>query len=243
MVSKVFVLTAACLCCLCLSRLSSKVEMGKWIEDLNVAIDMAKKSHEKSNIFLEPGLGDHSNRKAELALLVFLPVMLFLFFFPQQQKQQQQRTKIKLISYRFFFLDSRLNPFLQSTPFPTPIVPPPPPLHLSLPLGSSDEVSLEQESEDDMNSSRTSLDKQTHHRSNTTMHVCWHRNTSVSMSDHSLAVEVFTPLAPNPSSSSYQLWMKQRSRLITPASLPVSCHHSDLKVDLLWVTLKEPLTV
>nr|XP_046247353.1 FERM, ARHGEF and pleckstrin domain-containing protein 2 isoform X3 [Scatophagus argus] len=95
---------------------SSKVEMGKWIEDLNLAIDMAKKSQEKSSIFLDPGLGDHSNR-------------------------------------------------------------------------SSDEVSLEQESEDDMNSSRTSLDKQTHHRANTTMHVCWHRNTSVSMSDHSLAVE------------------------------------------------------
>ncbi|KAM9357665.1 FERM, ARHGEF and pleckstrin domain-containing protein 2 [Symphorus nematophorus] len=95
---------------------SSKVEMGKWIEDLNMAIDMAKKSQEKSSIFLDPGLGDHSNR-------------------------------------------------------------------------SSDEVSLEQESEDDMNSSRTSLDKQTHHRANTTMHVCWHRNTSVSMSDHSLAVE------------------------------------------------------
>ncbi|XP_045905173.1 FERM, ARHGEF and pleckstrin domain-containing protein 2 isoform X2 [Micropterus dolomieu] len=95
---------------------SSKVEMGKWIEDLNIAIDMAKKSQEKSSIFLDAGLGDHSNR-------------------------------------------------------------------------SSDEVSLEQESEDDMNSSRTSLDKQTHHRANTTMHVCWHRNTSVSMSDHSLAVE------------------------------------------------------
>ncbi|XP_069007014.1 FERM, ARHGEF and pleckstrin domain-containing protein 2 isoform X1 [Embiotoca jacksoni] len=95
---------------------SSKVEMGKWIEDLNMAIDMAKKSQEKSSIFLDPGLSDRSNR-------------------------------------------------------------------------SSDEVSLEQESEDDMNSSRTSLDKQTHHRANTTMHVCWHRNTSVSMSDHSLAVE------------------------------------------------------
>ncbi|KAM3850243.1 FERM, ARHGEF and pleckstrin domain-containing protein 2 [Diretmus argenteus] len=95
---------------------SSKVEMGKWIEDLNMAIDMAKKSQEKSNILFDAGLGDRSNR-------------------------------------------------------------------------SSDEVSLEQESEDDMNSSRTSLDKQTHHRANTTMHVCWHRNTSVSMSDHSLAVE------------------------------------------------------
>ncbi|KAM9848724.1 FERM, ARHGEF and pleckstrin domain-containing protein 2 [Aulostomus maculatus] len=95
---------------------SSKVEMGKWIEDLNMAIDMAKTSQDKSSIFLDAGLGDRSNR-------------------------------------------------------------------------SSDEVSLEQESEDDMNSSRTSLDKQTHHRANTTMHVCWHRNTSVSMSDHSLAVE------------------------------------------------------
>uniref|UniRef100_A0A8C9YQC8 FERM, ARHGEF and pleckstrin domain-containing protein 2 n=1 Tax=Sander lucioperca TaxID=283035 RepID=A0A8C9YQC8_SANLU len=95
---------------------SSQVEMGKWIEDLNIAIDMAKKSQEKSSIFFDAGLGDHSNR-------------------------------------------------------------------------SSDEVSLEQESEDDMNSSRTSLDKQTHHRANTTMHVCWHRNTSVSMSDHSQAVE------------------------------------------------------
>uniref|UniRef100_A0A8D2ZKH1 FERM, ARHGEF and pleckstrin domain-containing protein 2 n=1 Tax=Scophthalmus maximus TaxID=52904 RepID=A0A8D2ZKH1_SCOMX len=92
---------------------SSRVEMGKWIEDLNLAIDMSKKSHEKSSIFLDAGLSDRS----------------------------------------------------------------------------SDEVSLEQESEDDMNSSRTSLDKQTHHRANTTMHVCWHRNTSVSMSDHSLAVE------------------------------------------------------
>uniref|UniRef100_A0A3P8ZWD4 FERM, ARHGEF and pleckstrin domain-containing protein 2 n=1 Tax=Esox lucius TaxID=8010 RepID=A0A3P8ZWD4_ESOLU len=50
-------------------------------------------------------------------------------------------------------------------------------------------VSLEPESEDDMSLSHNSLDKQTQHRANTTMHVCWHRNTSVSMSDHSLAVE------------------------------------------------------
>ncbi|XP_027003255.1 FERM, ARHGEF and pleckstrin domain-containing protein 2 isoform X2 [Tachysurus fulvidraco] len=98
---------------------SSKVEMTKWIEDLNMAIDIAKKSQEKSDIFLDPSLCDRSNR-------------------------------------------------------------------------SSDEVSLEQESEDDVNSSRCSLDKQSHHRANTTMHVCWHRNTSVSMSDHSLAVECFS---------------------------------------------------
>ncbi|XP_026069616.1 FERM, ARHGEF and pleckstrin domain-containing protein 2 [Carassius auratus] len=95
---------------------SSKVEMNKWIEDLNMAIDMSKKCQEKSDLLLDPNLCDRSNR-------------------------------------------------------------------------SSDEVSLEQESEDDMNSSRCSLDKQSHHRANTTMHVCWHRNTSVSMSDHSLAVE------------------------------------------------------
>uniref|UniRef100_A0A4W3IEB9 FERM, ARHGEF and pleckstrin domain-containing protein 2 n=1 Tax=Callorhinchus milii TaxID=7868 RepID=A0A4W3IEB9_CALMI len=67
-------------------------------------------------------------------------------------------------------------------------------LFLFMPLpsffsGSSDEVSVEQESEDDTHSSRSSLDKQTHHRANTTMHVCWHRNTSVSMMDHSVAVE------------------------------------------------------
>lgn len=37
--------------------------MGKWIEDLNMAIDIAKKSQEKSSIFLDAGLGDHSNRK------------------------------------------------------------------------------------------------------------------------------------------------------------------------------------
>ncbi|XP_032380974.1 FERM, ARHGEF and pleckstrin domain-containing protein 2 isoform X3 [Etheostoma spectabile] len=40
---------------------SSQVEMGKWIEDLNMAIDMAKKSQEKSSIFFDAGLGDHSN--------------------------------------------------------------------------------------------------------------------------------------------------------------------------------------
>ncbi|XP_056606724.1 FERM, ARHGEF and pleckstrin domain-containing protein 2 isoform X2 [Triplophysa dalaica] len=95
---------------------SSKLEMKKWIEDLNKAIDMSKKSQEKSDLFLDPSLCDRCNR-------------------------------------------------------------------------SSDEVSLEHESDDDMNSSRCSLDKQSHHRANTTMHVCWHRNTSVSMYDHSLGVE------------------------------------------------------
>lgn len=47
---------------LCPSVCSSKVEMGKWIEDLNMAIDLAKKSQEKSSLFLDAG--DRSNRKS-----------------------------------------------------------------------------------------------------------------------------------------------------------------------------------
>ncbi|XP_010738086.1 FERM, ARHGEF and pleckstrin domain-containing protein 2 isoform X2 [Larimichthys crocea] len=52
---------------------SSKVEMGKWIEDLNLAIDMAKKSQEKSSIFLDAGLGDHSNLFGSPAVSPELP--------------------------------------------------------------------------------------------------------------------------------------------------------------------------
>ncbi|XP_060625506.2 FERM, ARHGEF and pleckstrin domain-containing protein 1 isoform X1 [Anolis sagrei] len=54
---------------------------------------------------------------------------------------------------------------------------------------SPEEPTLDQESEDDLNASRTSLERQTPHRGNTTVHVCWHRNTSVSMVDFSIAVE------------------------------------------------------
>ncbi|XP_059198578.1 FERM, ARHGEF and pleckstrin domain-containing protein 1-like isoform X1 [Centropristis striata] len=46
------------------------------------------------------------------------------------------------------------------------------------------EDSVEAESEDD-----TSLERSTPHRGNTMVHVCWHRNTSVSMVDFSIAVE------------------------------------------------------
>uniref|UniRef100_A0A803T173 FERM, ARHGEF and pleckstrin domain-containing protein 2 n=1 Tax=Anolis carolinensis TaxID=28377 RepID=A0A803T173_ANOCA len=95
---------------------STRLEMGKWMEDLNMAIEMAKKTSDKSDMVLENSLCSRSNR-------------------------------------------------------------------------SSDEVSLEQESEEDIHSSRSSLDRQSHHRANTTMHVCWYRNTSVSMTDHSVAVE------------------------------------------------------
>uniref|UniRef100_A0A7N8XTF3 FERM, ARHGEF and pleckstrin domain-containing protein 1 n=1 Tax=Mastacembelus armatus TaxID=205130 RepID=A0A7N8XTF3_9TELE len=49
--------------------------------------------------------------------------------------------------------------------------------------------SVEAESEDDMAASRISLERPTPHRGNTMVHVCWHRNTSVSMVDFSIAVE------------------------------------------------------
>ncbi|KAM5147712.1 FERM, ARHGEF and pleckstrin domain-containing protein 1 isoform 4-T5 [Callospermophilus lateralis] len=55
---------------------------------------------------------------------------------------------------------------------------------------SPDEATTaDQESEDDLSASRTSLERQAPHRGNTMVHVCWHRNTSVSMVDFSVAVE------------------------------------------------------
>lgn len=116
------------------------------------------------------------------------------------------------------------NNFLSSTPPPF--------------SGSSDEVSVEQESEDDINSSRSSLDKQAHHRANTTIHVCWHRNTSVSMSDHSLAVEVLLlcPRYPLPRMHA-RLINRLKKAFVTAAtattvewwSLEDTCLHSGLK--------------
>uniref|UniRef100_A0A7N8XG70 FERM, ARHGEF and pleckstrin domain-containing protein 1 n=1 Tax=Mastacembelus armatus TaxID=205130 RepID=A0A7N8XG70_9TELE len=52
----------------------------------------------------------------------------------------------------------------------------------------SEDGGAEQEMEDELCSSRSSLERQGH-RGNTTVHVCWHRNTSVSMVDFSVAVE------------------------------------------------------
>ncbi|XP_022432607.1 FERM, ARHGEF and pleckstrin domain-containing protein 1 isoform X2 [Delphinapterus leucas] len=54
---------------------------------------------------------------------------------------------------------------------------------------SPEEAAGDQESEDDLSASRTSLERQAPHRGNTMVHVCWHRNTSVSMVDFSVAVE------------------------------------------------------
>ncbi|XP_030209234.1 FERM, ARHGEF and pleckstrin domain-containing protein 1 isoform X3 [Gadus morhua] len=51
-----------------------------------------------------------------------------------------------------------------------------------------DEGIGEQESEEELAGSHSSLERPGH-RGNTTVHVCWHRNTSVSMVDFSVAVE------------------------------------------------------
>lgn len=53
-----------------------------------------------------------------------------------------------------------------------------------------DQDSAFDESEDDVSSPSRSLERQSQHRANTTVPVCWHRNTSVSMSDHIRAVQV-----------------------------------------------------
>ncbi|XP_040306320.1 FERM, ARHGEF and pleckstrin domain-containing protein 2 isoform X3 [Herpailurus yagouaroundi] len=56
------------------------------------------------------------------------------------------------------------------------------------PCRSSEEVSPEQGSED-THGVHGSLEGQGQHRANTTVHVCWYRNTSVSRADQSAAVE------------------------------------------------------
>uniref|UniRef100_A0A3P8R3A2 FERM, ARHGEF and pleckstrin domain-containing protein 1 n=1 Tax=Astatotilapia calliptera TaxID=8154 RepID=A0A3P8R3A2_ASTCA len=61
-------------------------------------------------------------------------------------------------------------------------------LSTSLSDNSKSSTVGEQESEDELGGSRSSLERQGH-RGNTTVHVCWHRNTSVSMVDFSIAVE------------------------------------------------------
>ncbi|XP_069331428.1 FERM, ARHGEF and pleckstrin domain-containing protein 2 isoform X2 [Eulemur rufifrons] len=55
--------------------------------------------------------------------------------------------------------------------------------------GHPDEAAPEQELEEDARGTRGSLEGQGPHRANTTMQVCWYRNTSVSRADHSAAVE------------------------------------------------------
>lgn len=62
---------------------------------------------------------------------------------------------------------------------------------------------MEAESEDDTVASQTSLERPAPHRGNTMVHVCWHRNTSVSMVDFSVAVEVPSKPGPAPPASPF----------------------------------------
>ncbi|XP_018895129.3 FERM, ARHGEF and pleckstrin domain-containing protein 1 isoform X2 [Gorilla gorilla gorilla] len=94
---------------------SSRSEMEKWVEDIQMAIDLAEKSSS--------------------------PAPEFLASSPPDNKSPDEAT------------------------------------------------AADQESEDDLSASRTSLERQAPHRGNTMVHVCWHRNTSVSMVDFSIAVE------------------------------------------------------
>jgi len=57
-------------------------------------------------------------------------------------------------------------------------------------LGSSEEVLDKTGATDD--SVANGKERTQQQRSNTTVHVCWHRNTSISTRDHLLALEVFT---------------------------------------------------
>ncbi|XP_051482973.1 FERM, ARHGEF and pleckstrin domain-containing protein 2 isoform X3 [Apus apus] len=52
---------------------STRLEMGKWMEDLNMAIEMAKKSTEKSDMLLENSLCNRSNIFCSLAVSPELP--------------------------------------------------------------------------------------------------------------------------------------------------------------------------
>ncbi|XP_069496846.1 FERM, ARHGEF and pleckstrin domain-containing protein 1 isoform X2 [Ambystoma mexicanum] len=109
---------------------SSREEMLKWMEDIQMAIDLADKSSG--------------------------PVPELLASSPPDNNHTEERIKKELL-------------------FPC--------------IESPDETTLDQESEDDLSASRSSLERQSPHRGNTTVHVCWHRNTSVSMIDFSIAVE------------------------------------------------------
>ncbi|XP_040469544.1 FERM, ARHGEF and pleckstrin domain-containing protein 2 isoform X4 [Falco naumanni] len=52
---------------------STRLEMGKWMEDLNMAIEMAKKSTEKSDMLLENSVCNRSNIFCSLAVSPELP--------------------------------------------------------------------------------------------------------------------------------------------------------------------------
>ncbi|XP_039861672.1 FERM, ARHGEF and pleckstrin domain-containing protein 1-like isoform X2 [Simochromis diagramma] len=116
---------------------SSLVEMEKWMEDVKMAIEMAKTSNGPSSELLTSSLTDNTPLLPPLSSSCSLSSSNNLLTFPE----------------------------------------------------CPEDSSVEAESEDDMTAPHVSLEKPTPHRGNTMVHVCWHRNTSVSMVDFSIAVE------------------------------------------------------
>nr|XP_023008768.1 FERM, ARHGEF and pleckstrin domain-containing protein 1 isoform X4 [Maylandia zebra] len=116
---------------------SSLVEMDKWMEDVKMAIEMAKTSNGPSSELLTSSLTDNTPLLPPLSSSCSLSSSNNLLTFPE----------------------------------------------------CPEDSSVEAESEDDMTAPHVSLEKPTPHRGNTMVHVCWHRNTSVSMVDFSIAVE------------------------------------------------------
>jgi FERM/RhoGEF/pleckstrin domain protein 2 len=57
--------------------------------------------------------------------------------------------------------------------------------------GSSEEVLDKTGAAEDSSVGINGKERTQQQRSNTTVHVCWHRNTSISTRDHLLALEVF----------------------------------------------------
>ncbi|KAM9343787.1 LOW QUALITY PROTEIN: FERM, ARHGEF and pleckstrin domain-containing protein 1-like [Pholidichthys leucotaenia] len=112
---------------------SSVTEMEKWMEDIKMAIEMAKISNGPSSEVLTCTLTDNT------------PL----------SPHRPARSSNNLLTF--------------------PECP--------------EDSSLEAESEDDTAAPHTSLERPAPHRGNTMVHVCWHRNTSVSMVDFSIAVE------------------------------------------------------
>lgn len=67
-----------------------------------------------------------------------------------------------------------------------------------LPQGSSEEVLDKTGAAEDSSLGASGKERTQQQRSNTTVHVCWHRNTSISSRDHLLALEVCVTLLCKP---------------------------------------------
>lgn len=190
--------------------------MEKWMEDIQVAIETAKTSNGPSSDLLTSSLTDNSkllhthtvaHKMYTWKLNCGLTVTVRKYIL---SKKNPTWDYVWMIWHCLCF-----SALLPSPPYPLPSS------NNLLTFPECPEDSVEAESEDDLTSSHTSLDRP--HRGNTMVHVCWHRNTSVSMVDFSIAVEV--PAKPQTCSS-------------PPASLfSLSVSECALYFNSLWLSL------